>query len=290
MITKEFDSFKEAHLGLIEEISNLGGVSPVSIKFTRLANDRIPLSSVGYSSNRWLRYLDNYCYGGRPLRNFLDREFEKKTGETFIFGGNSKHTRGECIISLTMTKDLAHLNFRSIDWVGAGVCDLNLAWFIMDHCKVELWLTCPAVRVVDWQLAGYKFIDEVYGENKIISKAKIIRDQDPRSQTFRRRQRKIETLSIPVCIDEEEIVKNFPRISPEDLSRHLHIEGSKIRDILRTEFGRSVKGEDRYSHSWASFDDPRFLKVAESLRLDIATLPTLDELVEQRLKLFAKTV
>lgn len=242
---------------------------------------RVPMSLVGYSSNRWLRYVDDYLEGGIPFRDFLAQPVERGRSITYRTEGTSNHTAGACILSITRTRELVHVSSRVIDLAGAGVLDFNLVWLLCITLKLPVWLTCPLAKFNEWQLAGYKDLDNLV-MCPLVKKAYDFRDKDPSQVKFARAARKLKSLDIPASEDEEDVVRNFVRITPEDLGYHLGLGGRRLRNVLRDEFGTSIKGEARYTHSWASYEDPRFLKLRD--RMGIKDLPPLEDLVRERIR------
>lgn len=272
-----YKSYRELHLEIGQKL--LDGGRPRS--FIVDADDRLPLSLVGYSSNRWLRYLDNYLGGGVDFSFFLSGKFVKGKADTYFCNGNSRHTRGQCIISITVTSDMVHVNSRVMDWFGAGVLDLNLCWLLGHRLHRPVWVTCPLIKVTDWQLVGYKWLEEL--DSPLVDQAIKKRELPKEAFTFHRARRKLVALGIPQSSDEEEVICNFPRVTPEDIARHSGIKGVKLRDYLREANGLSTKGDDRKSHSWADYGDPRFVSMCRKLGIDARKLPPINQIASQRI-------
>lgn len=274
-----YTSFKSCHLSILESII-VDGLE--RLDFMIQAGDRIPLNVVGYGSNRWIQYTDNYLYGGKPFNDFLSKKFTSRSVDTFIFGGNSNHARGECLLSLSVNDKVAHLNFRTMHWCGAGVLDLNLAWLISKRLNLPVWITCPKVTVYDWQLVGYKWLEDLTVHGPLLESAVKLANKPIQDVKFERMKRKIVSLDFPESMDEEIVVSNFPRITPQDLSKYVGLSGPKLRNYLRKHFGYTTKGENRNSHSWHTYEDPRFISLCDNFGIVIAGLPPIEELAKIR--------
>lgn len=281
-MTTVYRSFEVAHLDTLKHVIKAGGNMPLSIMFDHRTADRVPFNVVGYSSNRWIKYTDAYLFGGRPFLDFLARPVPANSAATFTFGGKSNHKRGPCLLSLTVTRELVHVNARVLHWANAAVLDLSLLWLLLRHYKRDVWLTCPRVSVLDWQLAGYRHLDQLKIKSPLIDNARRFR-KHPEKLHWDRMQKKARRTFDHDNTDEENVISNFPRVTPEDLAKHLNVKGVKMRDVLRKHFGYSTKGSDRMSHSWSSFDDPRCIKLLQALGVDRRKLPTIDALVVKRL-------
>jgi len=221
------------------------GIGTMSVVFNK-CNGRVPLSYSNYSSNRWIKYLDDYFEGGKPLLDLLEKPLKKRSAIVYNCKGISRHTYGPCIISITKTSTLFHINFRTIDWSGAGVLDLNLVWMLWKKTSLPIWVTCPLVKISDWQLATYPLLDKLSTNNSFVKRALVIRRQDSKDIKFWRLRRRLKNK--PESLDEEDVILNFPRVTPEDIAYHLDIVGCKVRNILRKHFGYSTKGSKRISH------------------------------------------
>jgi hypothetical protein len=265
------------HFDVMKKLVIKGGTDKVSVI---AEGDRPPFSLVGYSSNRWLKYADAYLHGGPSFKDFIDQPLPKKSASTFMFGGNSSHNRGPCILSLTVTSTLIHLNARTLHWANAAILDLNLAWLLYQHYDLPVWITTPRATVLDWQLSGYSRLEEL-PDVDLVRRAKKFK-KNPSELTRISHIKKATRDHTKQSKDEEEIILNFCRVTPEDIANHLGIKGTKIRNILRAEYGLSIKGDDRNSHSWASYTDPRFQRIASQLDIDIKKLPTIKELIATR--------
>jgi len=242
---------------------------------------RVPFGYARYSSNRWLRYLDNYFEGGRPLLDFIEAPINNKSALVYLTSGNARHTDGPCIVSITKTKDIYHINMRTMSWCGAGVLDLNLVWLLQKKTNTPVWITCPLVKVMDWELVTYPKL-ELLPRVSLVRKALALRHKEPSQVKFGMLRANLKIK--PSSQDEEEVILNFPRITPEDLAYHFGLVGCKVRNILRKFYGYSTKGEERRSHSWSSLEDPRLLHLLGQLKISKRGFPCIDELVRERLE------
>lgn len=281
-MTKVYTSFNSCHRNVLEKLLYSDGIMRLDIVVSPNATDRVPFSVVGYSSNRWIKYTDAYLYGGPAFRAFLAEKIPNNSVSTFTFGGTIAHSRGPCVLTLSVSKNLVHLNCRVLHWANAAVLDLSLVWLLIKRYRKPVWITAPQAKVLDWQLAGYMHLSNL-PRTSLVKNALAMR-KNPELLTWDRQRKKAERTFDHSNTDEETMIEDFVRITPEDLAIHCKIKGTKLRDVLRAEFGYSTKGESRQSHSWASYDDPRCRRVCEVMGINIKKLPSIEQLVAERLK------
>jgi hypothetical protein len=207
---------------------------------------------------------------------------------SFRFGGLSLHKGGPCVLSLTVTPKLVHLNSRIVHWSNAGVLDLNFIWLLWQKYKRPIWFTCPRAVVVNWQLAGYARLSELSRLNIPIIQQALRMRKNPELLSWDRMRKKARRQFDHANTDEEEMVLNYERFTPDDLALAADVNPKTMRQILRDNFGHSMRGEERASHSWSSFSDERFLLIAKAMKIDPEELPPLRTLIGRRLARRAK--
>ena len=250
---------------------------PITFESDRLGP--IPsLGDLGLRSKRWMIYVDNYLRGGPSFKKFLSK------GGTYYFHGNHQHTKGPCIVSITVNKNTIILKSRVCDLLPTGILELNLIKLVSEHFPNRdfIW-EIKTSRITDWQVVAYKPIMDLLPDSLFRDKVNWQLTRPIDEIKFMRAVRMRHYRFFSYSSDEEDVIRNFCRITSEDLSDITGVRREVIQRFLRKNYGWYAFGDGCRSYSWGSYQDPVLEAVAERFNIDLDSLPSFKKVIKRRI-------